>query len=1007
MTHTRRLLSLLLLTALAVPVRAQEPDHQAWQAFKAQNPAPGLRVVWDDEARVPRSITGLSLAPPATVKSFDRKPDVLDVSLAFLDRYRDLVQLSTEDVSEKKIRKFQDKWYVTLQTHYRGIPIYHGQVGFSLDQQGRILTYASDYDPRIELDVSPAIDRQRAIELARAHHRPEVDLPASVREAYLIIDRGATDDAEPRLAWYVFLAATAGHRDVDRVFFIDAQSGEVMRDYYPFPNAVSGTIQGQIFPEHSTDAVVTRRFEHATVKVGSASANTNSTGSYSVSPGTGTHTLTTKLEGPFVKVQSYNGKVDKDIVKTLSVKDPATANVSWTAANASPDDGDGLNVFYHANRLHDDYYLGVLGMSWNNPFASNSQMTYSVNRGNGNNAAAGHPITIQGNAVARNSDITFHETTHNVLYDIFSGWVGHPAAFSEGYAFDEGFGDYVACSFNNDSTYAENVHGTRHCDNTMQYAGTAYNTEGHAGGQLVSGVVWDLWNKQGLGHNQADVLAFAGLSQMATLPRPYYFSNPSKSNYLSSILIADDTNSNVGDGTPHDRQIFQAFRNHDLLPVDVFSKDNPSDTGDVPSTGAYWTSPDIWVRNSKDGMTAHQNPIFGQVNYLYVRVRNQGYLKASSTTAKVYWADTAAGIPWPAGWNLIGSTTVTNLAAGSKVVATAIPWTPSGSAIGKRCLKVRLESSQDMITEEANVRLDNNLAQKNITIVKLPPSAPTETEFFLYNRPGARIDVGLRMARVRLDDDGIPLPIEGPRPALVASLEIDGIEGFGELQGVTLEEGDESRFVLQEEGGVIGDLRLGSTDRARVTLRLQATDELAGDDEAFELTIEQRVDGEVAGGLSYIILGDTGKRSAVSFHAGVASPLGTFDTFYDPGLHLSLDVEHRLRPRLFLVGLLGYNRFAGDDALLFEVDDTSWWNLSANLKYRLGSGALRPYVIGGPGIYLPEHGSTELGFNLGLGLDYDLSSTWTLELGGDYHQVFTSGSTTEFAVTALGLIYRF
>jgi opacity protein-like surface antigen len=104
------------------------------------------------------------------------------------------------------------------------------------------------------------------------------------------------------------------------------------------------------------------------------------------------------------------------------------------------------------------------------------------------------------------------------------------------------------------------------------------------------------------------------------------------------------------------------------------------------------------------------------------------------------------------------------------------------------------------------------------------------------------------------------------------------------------------------------------------------------------------------------------------------------------------------------VGLLGYNHLNSGSP---SVSDTYWWNISANLKYEFTTSPLRPYANGGPGIYIPESGSTKPGFNVGLGLDYSLTSDWIIELGADYHHVFTSGSDTQFFVPHVGLIYRF
>lgn len=867
-------LCIILLMTLPITSVAQEQGSDALQQFKAKHASPGLKVVWDDQAGVPRMIRGITVRLP---KGLERPKDTTGVSkivIDFLKENKELVQIAPEAAKVKRIWKYQNKWYITLQTYYKEIPIYHGQVGFTLDEQGNILTYSSDYNPKMKPEIEPEISKNKAIEIAHRSHQPKLDIPVVAKKAYLMIyhERGLEGPITYKLSWYIFLRTEAGHQEVDRVFFIDAKTGQIIKDFYPHPFAITGTIQGETYPEHSTDAVTTVAFEHEEVSVPGTSTNTNATGNYTLNPGAGNYTLTTRLEGPFVSVQSYNSgtATDQDIVHTSAVTDPGTHNWTWTSTNCAPDDGDGLNVFWHANHLHDDYYQAILGINWTHSWSGTSQMRYSVNRGNINNAFAGNPITIYSDAIARNCDIIYHETTHNVLYHMFGGsYIGWPNAFSEGYAFDEGFADYVPCSFNNDPVFGENAIGTRNCDNTMQYPGTTYNMEGHTGGQLVSGLAWDLWDKQGLNHNATDVLLFAGLSQMATLASPYYFSNPNQSNYLTSLLTADDNNNNISDGTPNDKEIFQAFRNHDLLPVDIFCKDSPQDDGTVSSAGHHWTSPDIWVRNIQDGGTTPQNPIYNQVNYIYVRVGNLGYLSADTIIVKAYWADPAGGIPWPTDWNYIGESQVLNLADNSQTIATPIAWTPTGTAIGHRCLLVRLECSQDMMTEEGNVKQENNIAQKNITIDSLPAGPPSEAEtieeeFFVKNYPKAQNDLLINAYRVIIDQSGISHPVEDVLVPFKIELEISGLRAYRELSGGTCEEGPKGggccmriehkpKFIMGENKGKITDLRFSrGIDRALSIIRIVPTEELEEGD-IYEVTIAQNVNNEVVGGLTYII----------------------------------------------------------------------------------------------------------------------------------------------------------
>ena len=102
---------------------------------------------------------------------------------------------------------------------------------------------------------------------------------------------------------------------------------------------------------------------------------------------------------------------------------------------------------------------------------------------------------------------------------------------------------------------------------------------------------------------------------------------------------------------------------------DPYIRDDISDTGAEPnpSSGAMWTSPDIWVRN--DPMpgwnplpyniatppvwldTTHFNPDYrspmsGKPNYIYVRVRNRNAVSSASDRLTLYWASASTGLAW-------------------------------------------------------------------------------------------------------------------------------------------------------------------------------------------------------------------------------------------------------------------------------------------------------------------------------------------------------------------------
>lgn len=143
---------------------------------------------------------------------------------------------------------------------------------------------------------------------------------------------------------------------------------------------------------------------------------------------------------------------------------------------------------------------------------------------------------------------------------------------------------------------------------------------------------------------------------------------------------------------------------------------------------------------------------------------------------------------------------------------------------------------------------------------------------------------------------------------------------------------------------------------------------------------------------------------SIGVHLGVATPSGNFNTNYDPDYSVGVKFDYHFTPQYSMLGLVGYHHFRSASPV---VSDFHWWNTSFNLKYEFNVSQVTSFVNGGLGIYFPKSGSTQSGINIGLGVDYVLTPNWTLEFGGDYHQIFTIGPDTKFAVPYLGLIYRY
>ncbi len=194
------------------------------------------------------------------------------------------------------------------------------------------------------------------------------------------------------------------------------------------------------------------------------------------------------------------------------------------------------------------------------------------------------------------------------------------------------------------------------------------------------------------------------------------------------------------------------------LPYELVVRENLADTGAVPAAGAFWNSPDIWVRRlspAMDGAAAipagynvagpSEQALFAQDNWVWVRVRNVGsqpslpfyvrvYLTHFAGTEFVYPQDfvpsngpgVAPSFPLEPGTYLLGEVAHGPLAGGAEdnlnvlwdadlvppqsvtVMGMDVTWHP--------CLLVEISPHEGTPALGNHVWDNNNLAQKNISI---------------------------------------------------------------------------------------------------------------------------------------------------------------------------------------------------------------------------------------------------------------------------------------------------
>lgn len=287
---------------------------------------------------------------------------------------------------------------------------------------------------------------------------------------------------------------------------------------------------------------------------------------------------------------------------------------------------------------------------------------------------------------------------------------------------------------------------------------------------------------------------------------------------------------------------------------DLFISDGP---GDVGNNSYDFNSTDIWVtQNPTD--TDHHDVVSGMDNLIHVAVHNRGITPIASGSLKVQWGNVSTATSWPSSFTQIGTThSFISLASGATHTYT---WTwnvdPSIGLGHNFCLIAVADSPDDPMTGGPSgityvAPYDNNIAQKNITIIPNHSGHGT-FDFVLMNNTKEFNSVDMMIewvgepwgsATLILPEDlfgfvrkGI-VKLEDFEIVDVPSIELPGLEVIGKtvsrISGIPLKP-DESRVVTlimqtkKTDPGQRSELRIqqsaNDTIIGAVTVRLQQID---------------------------------------------------------------------------------------------------------------------------------------------------------------------------------------
>ncbi len=359
------------------------------------------------------------------------------------------------------------------------------------------------------------------------------------------------------------LELTSENPTIRPTLYVDASSGNVLAaenriHFVDFEGASSGGI----FPSYGREEQEIRPFVDQEITIEGSTVFTDDEGIFSIELDDGDSPFSTDahLNGHWVVVSEFIDE-NPNAHFTADIDADQFAEVFWNNNISSPDE---RNLYYHVNIIHDHYkqlepdfvgmdfpidaICGVGGAGFegleDNAFSNGPQIYFGRGR--------------QADNFAHYCDVIYHEYGHSVTGAVYGN---NPLPYEgESGAMNEGWSDYFTCSLTDESRIGEGgLFGNgviRNIDNNLIYP-RDLRGEVHDDSRMFSAALWH--TREILGARYCDSLFHFARYLYADDFREYFL----------DVLITDDDDGDLTNGSPNYRILYEQFARHGITLLDT------------------------------------------------------------------------------------------------------------------------------------------------------------------------------------------------------------------------------------------------------------------------------------------------------------------------------------------------------------------------------------------------------------------------------------------------------
>lgn len=471
----------------------------------------------------------------------------------FVARHADMLKANPAELTFSEVIELSGLRQVNFQQTYEGLEVLGGRVEL-YTREGRVVFLSSEFFPGVSVVTTPAIGREQAQASAIS------GLPGSPKNTF---------DGAPRLVVYplsmegridYYLAYEVKYRTESPAgwwwSYVDASDGDLLtRQNFLDTFDIPTTVTSDVHPLSPFDAYSEWANPNQRVRANSTNFYTDDNGFVNVTvPNNQSYTVTASLDGLWANANKTDG-VD------ASLSDNGTPNVPlsfhWTDANSSAEERD---AYYFVNKTHE--WITTLDPSFTGmdfAVSANLNLSGTCNAFWNGSSVNFYPAGGGCQNTGRIATVIEHEYGHGISQYTYS-----PSAPPNSSGMGEGFSDIVGMDMENTSCLGKGFTSANSClrsgMNQRQGPGTECGGEPHCLGEIFMGCMW----KTRVGYVDKYGLGPGGDKYRQNMRTAWKTKQYSFTNYLNRLLLANDDNGDLGDGTPDYYEICDAWAVHNI-----------------------------------------------------------------------------------------------------------------------------------------------------------------------------------------------------------------------------------------------------------------------------------------------------------------------------------------------------------------------------------------------------------------------------------------------------------